>query len=90
VDQEENVLTLTDDEGNEHAFTVIDIIEVNDTEYAILFPHEEADGDDEEEKEAIILKITKDEEGNEVLVSIEDDDEWEEVADAWAHMAEED
>ncbi|MFZ5639785.1 MAG: DUF1292 domain-containing protein [Bacillota bacterium] len=89
MDQEENVLTLTDDEGNEHAFTVIDIIEVNDTEYAILFPHEEA-GEDDEEKEAIILKITADEEGNEVLVSIEDDDEWEEVADAWAHMAEED
>lgn len=89
MSQEENVITLTDEEGVEHDFTVIDIIEVHDNEYAILLPVEAAADDDESEAEAIILKITKDEEGNEVLVDIEDDDEWEEVADAWSQMEEE-
>ncbi len=85
--QEDNIITLTDDEGKEHNFSVVDIIEVRDAEYAILIPVAEEAAD--EETEAIILKITKDEEGNEVLVDIEDDDEWEEVADAWSQMVEE-
>jgi len=88
VNHEDNVITLTDDDGKEHDFTVIDIIEVNDAEYAILLPV--AKDDEKQENEAIILKITKDEDGNEVLVDIEDDDEWEEVADAWSQMIEED
>lgn len=88
MNHEDNVITLTDDEGKEHDFTVIDIIEVNDAEYAILLPV--AKDDEKQENEAIILKITKDEDGNEVLVDIEDDDEWEEVADAWSQMIEED
>jgi hypothetical protein len=57
--------------------TVVDIINVAGTEYAILLPIEE------ENDEAIILKFTVDEEGNELLVDIEDDEEWEKVADAW-------
>lgn len=88
MNHEDNVITLTDDDGKEHDFTVIDIIEVNDAEYAILLPV--AKDDEKQENEAIILKITKDEDGNEVLVDIEDDDEWEEVADAWSQMIEED
>lgn len=92
MNPDESVITLTDDEGNEENFTLIDVIELNDQRYAILFPlgEEGTDEDtDEEEQEAIILKFTKDEEGNDMLVSLEDD-EWEEVADAWAQMDEED
>lgn len=75
--EEEQVITLIDEEGAEHDFNVIDVIEVDDCEYAILLPVEE-DGD-----EAIILKFAQDEEGNEILVDVEDDEEWEKVADAW-------
>ncbi|PKM79753.1 MAG: DUF1292 domain-containing protein [Firmicutes bacterium HGW-Firmicutes-14] len=80
------VLTLTDEEGNEHQFSVIDIIEMDNSEYAILLPLETAE---EDEEEAIILRIDTDDDGNEVLVDIEDDDEWEKVADTWASMVEE-
>lgn len=81
----DEVVTLVDEEGAEHDFTVIDIIEVDGSEYAILLPV------DEENNEAIILKFAKDEEGNELLVDIEDDEEWEKVSDAWEEMiAEED
>ncbi|MCL6560131.1 MAG: DUF1292 domain-containing protein [Firmicutes bacterium] len=81
----EEVITLVDEEGAEHDFTVIDIIEVDGSEYAILLPVEE------ENDEAIILKFAHDDDGNELLVDIDDDEEWEKVADAWEEMlAEED
>lgn len=80
VTESEEVITLVDEEGEEHDFTVIDIIEVEGSEYAILLPVEE------ENDEAIILKFTHDEDGNELLVDIEDDEEWEKVADAWEEM----
>ena len=82
--EQEEVITLVDEEGAEHDFTVVDIINVEGSEYAILLPVEE------ENDEAIILKFTHDEEGNELLVDIEDDEEWEKVADAWEeNLAEE-
>lgn len=78
--EHDEVLTLIDENGEERDFTVIDILEIDGTEYAILLPVEE------ETDEAIILKFEKDDEGNEVLVDIEDDEEWEKVADAWEEM----
>jgi len=75
--EQEEVITLIDEEGAEHDFMVIDIIEVDGSEYAILLPVEE------ESEEAIILKITYDNDGNELLIDIEEDEEWEKVADAW-------
>ncbi len=77
----EEIITLIDDNGEEKDFTVIDIIEMDGSEYAILLPVDGEEGD-----EAIILKFTQDEEGNEILVDIEDDEEWEKVADAWEEM----
>jgi uncharacterized protein YrzB (UPF0473 family) len=76
----DEIITLVDEEGAEHDFTVVDIINVDQSEYAILLPVEE------ESDEAIILKFSQDEDGNELLVDIEDDDEWEKVADAWEEM----
>ncbi len=78
--EQDEIITLVDEEGAEHDFTVVDIINVDQCEYAILLPVEE------ENDEAIILKFSHDEEGNELLVDIEDDEEWEKVADAWEEM----
>lgn len=75
---ENDLITLIDDEGNEHEFSVLDILEVGEEEYAILIPA----GVDEEADEVVIFRFSVDEEGNEVLVDLEDD-EWEKVADAW-------
>lgn len=78
---ENEVVTLVDDEGNEHQFEVITVIEVAEKEYAVLFP---LDGEDEEgSEEAVILRIEKDENDEDVLVDIEDDEEWERVVAAW-------
>ncbi len=84
--EQDEVITLIDEDGAEHDFNVIDVIEVEGSEYAILLPVED------ESDEAVILKFANDEDGNEILVDIESDEEWEKVADAWEEMvmAEED
>ncbi|MGI6685005.1 MAG: DUF1292 domain-containing protein [Bacillota bacterium] len=85
TDFEDRKVVLMDENGEEHEFEVLDIIEVDGAEYAILFPEEE--GEDEGD-EAIILKIGIDENGEEILHEIEDDEEWEKVADAYDSMLE--
>jgi len=83
MSEDENIVVLTDDEGNDHEFEVLQILEIDDAEYAILLPLEQ----EGEEDEAVILKIGVDENGDEVLYDIEDDDEWEMVAQAWQECA---
>mgnify|MGYP005852325593 CR=1 FL=1 len=82
---EENIV-LVDEDGEEHEFALIDVIEVDGEEYAILEPLDS----EEDINEAIILKIGKDENGEDILYDIEDDEEWEKVADRWQEMIEED
>lgn len=83
MSEQEEIITLTDDEGNEHEFVLIDVLKVEDSEYAILLPSEE------ENDEGIILKIIEGEDGGELLVEIDDDEEWEKVAAAWNEMSDE-
>lgn len=75
--EHDEVITLIDEEGQEYDFVIIDILKVKNAEYAILLPEQE------ENDEAIILKIIKDEEDSDILIDIEDDQEWEAVAEAW-------
>jgi uncharacterized protein YrzB (UPF0473 family) len=78
------MITLLDEEGQEHDFELINILEVDQNEYAVLLPPEDDTEDDA--VEAIVLKRTEDEEGNEILVDIEDEEEWEKVAAAWEEL----
>ena len=81
-------VVLVDEDGVEHEFVMLDVIEVDDCQYAVLQPVDE-DLEDDEEPEAILLKIETDADGEEILTDIEDDDEWEKVADAWQDIMEE-
>lgn len=88
MSEEDSIVILTDDEGNEHEFEVLQILEIDDSEYAILLSLE---GEEDEEDEAIILRIGVDDStGEEVLYDIEDDAEWEMVAQAWQQCADDD
>ncbi len=78
--ERENTIVLTDEEGNEQEFEVIDLLEVDDSEYAILLPV------DEEDDQAMIFRIDVDENGEDILVEVEDDDEWERVAQYWEEL----
>lgn len=66
--------TLTDDEGNESEFELIATAEVDGAIYLALVPGGETE-------EYVILKKELDENGEEMLVTIEDDEEFDKVAD---------
>lgn len=82
----DNIITLVDENGEEVEFEVIDMIQIDEEEYAILLPKTK-DGPGEE---AIILKVGIDDEGEEILYEIEDDEEWEMVANLWQESLEQD
>lgn len=63
----DNSLSLTDEEGNEFDYEVIDAIEYNGEEFAVLLPVEE-----EIDAEVIILAVEVDEEGMENFLSVDD------------------
>lgn len=84
---ETDIIILVDEEGKEHEFELIDAIELDEERYAFLAPVEQSG--DFEEDEVIILKVKEDETGEEVLLDIEDDDEWEKVASAWQKLIDE-
>ncbi len=66
--------TLTDEDGNESRFELIGSVEMNENIYYALVPEQESD-------EYVILKLTKDDAGEDILITIEDDDEFDRVAD---------
>jgi uncharacterized protein YrzB (UPF0473 family) len=90
MSEENNVITLVDDDGNEHRFDLLNIVEVDEIRYAVMIPEgAELEGSDEEEEEAVIFRIETDDDGEEVLVDIEDDVEFEKVCDYLDQMMEE-
>ncbi len=67
--------TLTDDEGNEFEFELLGTCEMDGNTYYALVPV-----DDDGTGEYVILRGEEDEEGVN-LVTIDNDDEWDKVAD---------
>ncbi len=104
MDDEEadEILTLTDEDGQDHEFVLVDVLTLNEREYAILLPFDEMSGhggsagasapggsEDEDEMEAVILRVEKDDAGEEQLVEIDDEQEWQSVVDAYEAMLDE-
>ena len=82
---QENIV-LMDEHGNEEEFEVIATIGIKDNEYAILLPV--SDQEDLEES-AYIFRIDKEDDGEDILVPIEDDDEFDMVREAYEKLMEE-
>ncbi|MBQ1313073.1 MAG: DUF1292 domain-containing protein [Clostridia bacterium] len=76
-----DLITVQDDEGNEHIFEELDRIETGQGRYVAMLPTFDSEEEMlESDSELIILKVF--EEGDETyLAAIEDDDEFDEVAD---------
>ncbi len=72
----EEVYILTDDEGNEKQFELLGSREIDGNSYFALVPIE-----DNESGEYVILKGGLDDDGEDILITIDDDDEFERVAD---------
>ena len=75
-----NLVTVLDDEGNQHQFELIDAIETDDGRYVALLPVYENPGDSvDDDGELIVLEVSE-ENGEEILVPIEDEEMFEEIA----------
>ena len=68
VEEEANIIVLTDDEGNDVEFEYLDTVEFEGSEYIVLIENTE-DAD-----EAVILKIESLDDENETYVGVEDED----------------
>ena len=79
---ESAVFTLTDEDGNEVEFEVIGQHEMNGEHYVALLPADaEVDTEsDNVEWDYVILKLAK-EGDEEILVTVDDDDEFDDIAD---------
>ena len=78
-----NFVTLTDDEGNDIELEYVDALEHNGTTYMAFFPVMEEDSEEEENEEEYGLVILKSqmENGEEFLVTVDDEEEIEKVYD---------
>lgn len=78
-----SLVSVLDDEGNEHQFELLDAIETDDGRYVALLPiYDDAELALEDDGELVILEVVNDE-GEDLLVPIEDDEVFEEIADAF-------
>lgn len=77
---ENDYFTLTDEDGNEIEFELIGQCERNGEQYLALIPVEEDANTPDDVCEYIILKLAK-EGDEEILVTVDDDDELDDVAD---------
>lgn len=84
--EQENIVALTDEDGNEVEFEHIMTLEYNKKSYVLLVPITEME--DVEEDEMIILEITTDAEGNDVYAGIEDEKIMEAVFNKYLEIVE--
>ena len=82
-EEEEMTVTLTLDDDTEVECVVLTIFTAGERDYIALLPME---GEDSEEGEVYLYRYSETEDGTPVLDNIEDDDEYEIVADAFDEM----
>ena len=86
MEQEEVTVTLTLDDGSQLECVVLTIFYSGDREYIALLPMESAET---EEGEVYLYRYTEDADGNPNLENIEDDEEYDMVADAFDELLDE-
>lgn len=77
MDEERKVVTLSDENGNEEEFELIDFVDYQEKTYAIFTPYvEEEDDDDEGDVEVVIMETTMEisDEGEEMALNFVDDE----------------
>jgi len=67
-----DIYTITDDDGNDYVLEHLDTIEVDDVFYLAFLP---ADLNEDDEDYGIVILKRIEEDGEDILVSIDDDDE---------------
>ena len=75
--ENENFIETVDEEGNKVSFELVDIVTVDDVEYALLLPTEK--DEETEDGEILVMRLKKDGEDFS-FEAIEDDEEFDKVA----------
>lgn len=86
MDELENVIMLTDEEGVEEPFEYLDTVEYEGVEYVVLTPVAEEESD---ELEVVILRILHEDNGDDSFVTEEDGDVLEAVFEIYRERYEE-
>lgn len=82
TEERDDIVVLVDEDGEEEEFEYIDSIEMKGNEYIVLSPlnqDEEEDDVYDFDEEIVILKVETNEDGEESYVTIEDENEQDEV-----------
>ena len=74
MEELDNIITLNDENGNEVKFEFLDLVELDDEEYVVLLPVSEEG--EEDEGEVVILKLedTDEDSEEESYVGVEDEE----------------
>ena len=83
---ENQLIETVDEDGNVINFELYDIVEVDEQEYALLLPAEEAE--ESEEAEIVIMRLSKDGEDY-IFETIDDDEEFNKVAEYVENLSDE-
>lgn len=75
---EKQLIETVDENGNVINFELFDIVEVENQEYALLLPADAEESDEEEE--VVLMRLTKEGEDY-IFESIDDDEEFDRVAE---------
>ncbi len=79
-EEDREIITLRDDEGNENEFEIIDYYISDDNDYYFaLIPNETDEKSNSEVTPTFILKVVE-KDGEELLEPIEDEEEYEKIA----------
>lgn len=74
-----DLVSVIDEEGNQHQFEILDAIETDEGRYVALIPVLDPEDALDDDGELIILEVAT-EDGEDMLVPIEDDELFEEIA----------
>ena len=88
-DYSPDLITLTDEDGKEFSFEVIDAADYNDARYLAVVPYAEDSTEQLEEDANLIIMRVGEEDGEEYLDVVDDDEELYEVSDMFARRLEE-
>ena len=76
-----DLVTVVDDEGNQHQFEIVDAIETDTGRYVALLPVYENPADLVDDDGELVILTVKEEDGEDVLLTIDDDEEFDEIAE---------
>ncbi len=85
-DERDDIVVLIGEDGEEVEFEHLDTIEMNGNEYVILLPLDEQD---DEVDEVVILKVDHNEDGEDAFITVDDEDELNEVFEEFKERMEE-